>query len=719
MKVFKRPGVVGIHLVLFIPVSTTAQNKNTDVTAYVNPFIGTATLWDSAALGYKPTHRAWGAEVYPGASLPNSMVQVTPVTMWHSGSGYQYEDTVIYAFAHTSKGHWNLCYVPLIAVSGDVAPQSYYSGFSHTHESARPGYYQVYLNKYGINAEVTSTLRCAYHRYTYKSGAHKKILADLARSNEQVHDWKIEKTGEHVFSGYQKTGGTFYFYAVTNHRIKNIATLKDKASVVSVVDFLDNEKADDPLEMKVGFSYVSIENARKNLEAEMLAKTFEQVESEAASRWKQLLSKVQVSGDSNDQKETFYSALYRSFLWPVLLSDAGGTFINAKGVAVNKGFSYYSDPSFWDDYRNKLILLGMLEPEVAADVIKSITDRGEIKGYMPTFFHGDHASAFVAGSYLRGIKTFNAQKTYKLLLNNAFTDGKGGRPHLNEYMERGWISEMDIKDPNLETVAKAAVTKTQEYSYDDYATALLAKALHDDRHYKLLMKRTGNYKNLFDPATGFMRGRLASGAWITPFDPEQPFYEYMYREANGWQSTFFAPHDPQGFINLFPDKNAFEKKLDSFFTIPWKNYEAYNLTSFIGQYCHGNQPDHSAPYLYYFIGRQEKCQQILNKVLNTFYRRGPERLAYAGMDDAGEMSSWYVLNAIGLYTYSPADPQYLVTVPLFDKIVFDLNGKKFTILKKGKGEKITAIRYGNQKVDGYFIRHSQLKQGKELVIFTK
>jgi predicted alpha-1,2-mannosidase len=693
------------------------QTGTKRLTAYVNTFMGTTTLWDSADLGYKPTRRAWGGETYPGATLPNSMVQVTPVTMWRSGSGYQYEDTVVYAFAHTSKGHWNLCYVPLIAVSGDVKPKTYYSPFSHTRESASPGYYQVYLDKYDINAEVTSTLRCAFHKYTYKNGQGKKLLADLARSNERVNEWKIEKKNDSVFTGNQKTGANFYFYAISNYKIRNVESVKDGDAEVSIVNYIDR-KTNDPLEVKVGFSYVSIENARMNLEAEMADKSFEQVRTEATHTWEALLSKIQVSGGTEDQKETFYSTLYRSFLWPILLSDVNGAFKNANGETVNKGFRYFSDPSFWDDYRNKLILLGMIAPDVAADVIKSITDRGAIKGFMPTFFHGDHASVFVAGSYLRGIKNFDVKKSYQLLLNNAFVDGKGGRPHLKEYMERGWISETDVENPRLETVAKAAVTKTQEYAYDDYATALLSKALGDTKNYQALMKRTDSYKHLYDSGTQLMRGRLANGEWITPFNPEQPYFEYMYREANGWQSTFFAPHQPEAFIALYPGKAAFEKKLDSLFSIPWKGYEAHNITTFIGQYCHGNQPGHSSPYLYYFVGKQEKAQKILNLIMSKYYRMGPERLAYSGMDDAGEMSAWYVMNALGLYTYSPADPVYLVTVPLFDKVRFDLQGKKFTITKKGNGERIEKITYGGRAVNGYFIKHDQLQQGKELVIET-
>ena len=392
---------------LCVLVGCSVAKKSNRLTDYVNPFIGTATLWDSTELGYKPTRRAWGAEVYPGASLPNSMVQVTPVTMWRSGSGYQYEDTVIYAFVHTSKGHWNLCYVPFIGVSGEVEPKTYYSSYSHEHESASPGYYQVYLEKYDINAEVTSTLRCAYHKYTYKDGKNKKLLADLARSNEHVKDWKLEKRDNNVFIGYQKAGSTFYFYAVTNHKIRNIESLKDDETEVSVVNFLDNDDIAEPLELKVGFSYVSVENAKENLESEMLAKSFSQVRTEAEESWEKLLSKIRVIGGTEEEKETFYSTFYRSFLWPILLSDANGEFVDANGNTVNKGFRYYSNPSFWDDYRNKLILLGMISPDVATDVIKSITDRGKIGGFMPTFFHGDHASTFVTGSYLRGIRDFD------------------------------------------------------------------------------------------------------------------------------------------------------------------------------------------------------------------------------------------------------------------------------------------------------------------------
>jgi len=685
------------------------------LTNRVNPFLGTATLWDSIDIGYKPTHRTWGAEVFPGSSLPNAMVQLTPITKFHSGSGYQYEDTVIYAFAHTSKGHWNLGNVPLLPVTGTISPDNYCSAYSHQNESAHPGYYQVFLERYGVNAELTSTLRCAYHKYTFKAGEGKKLVADLATSNERVRKWEIHQEGDHGFTGFQQTGDKIYFYAVANHKISSIDSLKSEKKTICIVNFLDQSG---PLELKIGFSFVSIKNARENLEKEMLGKSFDQVRNEASQTWEALLSKIKVSGGTDRQMGLFYSTLYRSFLWPALRSDFNGDFTDQKGNVVNKGFNYYTEPSLWDDYRNKLVLLGMLSPKVTEDVIKSLIDKGEKTGFMPTFFHGDHAAPFVAGTYLRGIRGFDVKSAYNLLLRNATMENRS-RPRVMEYIEKGFISEPDLTNPKLETVAAAGVTKTLEYAYDDYAVAQLAKELGDTSNYRMLMKRTGNYKNMFDPSIGLMRGKLANGEWIKKFDPEFIFYEYMYREANAWQSSFFAPHDVKGLIGLYKSPADFEKKLDDLFSIPYKGAEAYNISGFIGQYCHGNQPDHSFPWLYYFVGKQEKSQVLLDSIMNHFYDMGKEHLAYSGMDDAGENSSWYVLTSIGLYTFSPADPAYIVSVPLFNKVEFDLGEKKFTIIKKNSGKKINSITYDGKMVEGYFIPYQELARGKKLVITTR
>lgn len=706
------------QLICFVTLcaSLAARAQEKSPTDYVNPLLGTATLWDSADIGFKPTHRTWGAEVFPGASLPNAMVQLSPVTQFHSGSGYQYEDTLIYGFIHTSKGHWNLGYVPLLPVTGKISADDYASRYHHDRETAHPGYYQVWLDRYGIDVELTSTLRCAYHRYTFQPGASAELVADLNRSNEHVSKWDIERTGDNVFTGFQQAGEKIYFYAVANRKLLTIDSLRGANSQVPVLHFAD---ATGPLELKIGFSFVSIAGAEQNLKAEMLGKTFAQTRQAATATWNALLSKITVTGGSEHDRGIFYSCLYRSFLWPALRSDVNGDFTDMAKKVVNKGFDYYTEPSLWDDYRNKLELLGLLSPKVTNNVIRSLIDKGEVTGFMPTFFHGDHAAAFIAGAYNRGLRDYDVKEAYRLLLRNATVEG-GTRPYITEYNDKGYISTPDIAHPVVETKAKAGVTKTLEYAYDDYAVAQLAKALKDTASYRMLMRRTGNYKNVFDPSTRFMRGRLANGEWVDHFDPEYPYYEYMYREANAWQSSFFAPQDTQGLVALFGGKKGIANKLDSLFTLPWDGVEAYNISGFIGQYCQGNQPDHSVPFMYYFAGEQPKAQVILDSIMHHFYGMGKEHLAYAGMDDAGEMSSWYVFNAMGFYPYSPADARYIVSVPLFREITLRSgSGQPFHIIKKSDGNKITRISLDGRPIGGWFIPDEAIREGGTMVISTR
>lgn len=715
------------------------QSGTRQLTDRVNPFLGTETLWDSVELGFHPTRRTWGAETFPGSALPNAMVQVSPVTMFRSGAGYQYEDSLIFGFSHTNKGHWNLNHIPVLPVRGEVCIDDYGSSFSHDRESARPAYYSVYLDRYGVNVELTSTLRCAYHMYTWDEAGERSVIFNLPRSNERVNDYAIKQDSETTFSGYQRTGRqTVYFYAVANDEVLSIGEITaDKGNdipdspdaagadprhrrrylrPIPVVRFEDSSK---PLELKIGFSFVSVEGAKKNLEAEMLDKSFAQVNKNGNKVWNDLLGKIKVEGGTETQKNLFYSTMYRSMLWPCLRSDVDCTFTDPSGQVRTEDFHYYTEPSFWDDYRNKLVLLGMLSPEVANDVISSCLVMGEHnRGFMPTFFHGDHASVFVTGSYLRGLKDFDVQKAYEMMLKNATVEGPS-RPYLQEYIDNGYVSEVELKgEIEIHTDAKASVTKTQEYSYDDYAVALLAKELGDMESHDMLMSRVHNYKNVFDPSTLLARGKLADGRWVENFDPCFPYYHYQYREATGWMSTFFAPHDTEGLIELFGGPEVFEKQLDTFYTLPWKGYEAHNLSGFVGQYCHGNQPDHTAPFLYYFIGKPEKSQALIDYLLNNYYSLGRNDLAYAGMDDAGEMSSWFVLSAIGLYTYSPADPEYLVTVPLFDKVTFELGEKPFTIIREGESRTMSAVECNGKPLEGLFVDHSFLASGGELKIIT-
>ena len=723
----------------FMMASCLGQRGAVELTDRVNTFLGTETLWDSVELGYHPTRRTWGAETFPGSALPNAMVQVSPVTTFRSGAGYQYEDTHIYGFSHTNKGHWNLNHIPVLPVRGEISVDDYGSTFSHDRESARPAYYNVYLDRFGVDVELTSTLRCAYHKYTWDKAGERSVLVNLPRSNERVDNYSITQESETVFSGFQKTGRqTVYFYAVASDKVVAIeevtadkggdipdshdaagadpSRVRQYLKPIPVVRFEDSSK---PLELKIGFSFVSVEGAKKNLEAEMIDKSFAQVKADGNKVWNELLGKIKVDGGTETQKNLFYSTLYRSMLWPCLRSDVDCTFRDPRGQERKEDFHYYTEPSFWDDYRNKLVLLGMLAPEVANDVISSCLVMGERRGFMPTFFHGDHASVFVTGSYLRGLRDYDVQKAYNMMLKNATVEGPA-RPYLQEYIDNGYVSEVELKGKiEIHTDAKASVTKTQEYSYDDYAVALLAKELGDTENYDMLMSRVHNYRNVFDKSILFARGKLADGRWVDNYDPCFPYFHYQFREATGWMSTFFAPHDTEGLIELFGEPEVFERQLDLLYTIPWEGHEAHNLSGFVGQYCHGNQPDHTSPFLYYFIGKPEKSQALIDYLLDNFYSMGRNDLAYSGMDDAGEMSSWFVLSAIGLYTYSPADPEYLVTVPLFDKVTFELGTKPFTIVREGASRKMKAVECNGKPIDGLFVDHSDLASGCELKVITE
>ncbi len=698
-----------------------AQTK-TVYTKYVNPFIGTAPLTDPKILGYKLPDgwRSWAGLVFPGSSLPNAMVQLSPITEFGSGAGYEYEDTVIYGFTHTNKGHWNLCNIPILPVSNSATvTTTSCSRFSHQKESASPAFYKVFLEDYKVNVSLTSTLRCGYHKYEFSNKKDRRIVFQLSKANNRVRNWDIEKTGDHTVQGFQDIGeDKIYFYAILNSNIEKLEKKGEDPKNSFAVLELDS-RSEGPVELKIGLSFVSTENARQNLKQEIGDKSFNQVLKEGTQTWEAFLSRIQVKGGTEKQKQLFYSSLYRAVLWPALRSDVNGEYTDVKGKVTKADFNYYTVPSLWDTYRNKDVLLEILSPKVTVDVIKSLKDMGDKTGFIPTFFHGDHAASSIAGSYLRGLDNFDVRGAYQLLLRNANVEG-GTRPFIKEYIEKGYISEPDIAAPHVETKAKAGVSKTLEYAYDDYALAQLAKKLGDTANYRVLMQRSKNYKNVFDPSTRFMRGRLENGEWVKNFNPQYPYYEYMYREANAWQVSFFAPHDMKGLIALYGGEKNFEAKLDTFFSLPWNpQYIARNVETMVGQYCHGNQPDHEAPFAYHFVGKPEKSQKIIDYILNNLYGIGEDGLALCGMDDAGEMSSWYVFSSLGLYPFSAVDPEYIVTVPIFDEVNWRLNnGKVLSIKKVGKGRKMTAITVNNVNNKGYFVPHELFKSGGEIDIRT-
>ena len=690
-----------------------------DPLEYVNPFLGSAPLLNEDIIGYKPPEgwRVWAGLTFPGASLPNAMVQLGPVTSYGTGSGYQYEDNEILGLVHTNKGHWNLCNIPVLPVSNQ-AGYPFKSTFQKKDEEASPGFYQVRLDDYGVNVRLTSTLRSGFHKYLFDDASDRRILLDLGRANNRVRQWDFTQENDTEISGFQDVGNDqIYFYAILSDTIRSADIVRNDSLGYVILDLEGGKRA---IDFKIGLSFVSSDNARENLKTELGQKSFRQVHEEARSIWLNELNKIRIAGGTEKEQMLFYSSLYRSLLWPALRSDTDGSFVDDDGNVHQADFNYYTKPSLWDTYRNKLVLLGWLRPEVTGDIIQSLVVRGKNNGFMPTFFHGDHAAPFVAGAYQMGITNFDHRRAYELLRNNAFKPG-GTRPHIVEYIQKGYVPEMDLSDPVVETVGTAGVSKTLEYAYDDYALAKFAKKLGEDSTAEELFARSKNYINVFDTSSLFMRGRLADGSWVEPFDPEYPYYEYMYREANAWQLSFYVPHDMVNLVNLYGKEN-FERKLDTFFTKPWnKRHIARNVSGFIGQYSHGNQPDHEAPFAYYFVDQPAKSQKIIDRILRDYYGVGPEGLALCGMDDAGEMSAWYVFAALGLYPLSPADNEFVISVPRFEHSLVQLSrGVPLSIVKDtSASRRMDKVLLNDTLQPTYFINGEQLIEGGKLEIRTE
>ncbi len=740
---------------VILPAFTYGQT-NLHLTSYVNPLIGTTVLTDSADLGYNPPWRTWNGLTGPAATVPFGMVQAVPVTTYGSGSGYEYEVNTIKAFAQTSGTDWGQLDIPIMPLEGhNFTADDFASTYSHANEKALPGYYQVLLERYNIKVELTATKRSAYHKYTYMVGQDKKLAFDLVHAGGGSSTWEINKVGDYIVTGRQ---GNLFFYAVMNHKISSIDINKRNPNQPDIprsgqgaggqkkltgnidIPVISFEKSDKPLEVKLAMSRVSVDGAKLNYNAEIANKNFDQVYKAADDSWEKLLSKIKVTGGTEKQKVMFYSCLYRQFWYPSVTSDADGKIalyddrrrqVPGAGPAsapipkdTIPGFETYSNPGLWDVFRTQLVVLNMLQPDVSNNVIKSLILNGERSGFLATSFHGDFASSYIAGAYARGVRGYDIKKAYRLMLNNANSPGGNGvrvpRPHNDDYLKLGYVAEANISNPTTETVSTAGATKTLEFAYSDYSIAQVAKALGDKDVYDAMMKRSKNYKNVFDSQTGFMRGRLADGSWVTPFDPLYPYYEFMYREANAWQSSFFVPQDTKGLIALHKSPADFELKLDSLFSIPWGGYAKDNLSCFLGQFCMGNQPDFNYPYLYYFVNKPAKSQAILTTLLSDYFGMGPEGLALAGMDDYGSLTGWYVFNAMGIYPYSPSDPEYIVSVPIFDKIEMQLgNGKTFTINKKGTGKNIDKITIGGEPLKGWFVNYDDMLKGKVLSIYTK
>jgi len=688
---------------------------------------------------------------YPGPSAPFGMVQLGPDTekeLWETASGYEYSDTSILGFSCTHLSGTGIpdlgdfLFMPQVGqpqfVSGTKAdPNSgYRSAFSHDREVAKAGYYQVWLAKHGINAELTAGERAGMMRFIFPESQQASILTDLSH----VLRWKVLSshvrvenpstlTGYHLVSGWAKER-TLFFAVRYSRPFDDFQIVKDGKRVFyntrrfsscmeasgTNLQFLAGYKThkDEAIQIKVAISALSADNALKNLDAEIPDWDFEKLQKSTQDKWNRELARIQIEG-SQEQKETFYTSLYHAFLTPNLYQDVTGEY---RGFDFNphqaKGFTNYAIFSLWDTYRAEHPLFNLIQADRNADMINAMLAHYDqsVDHLLPVWslqanetwcMVGYHAVPVIVDAYLKGVKGFDPARAYEAIKTTALN------PHYDSvatYAKLGWVPF----DQETESVSK-----TLEYAYDDYCVAQMAKALGKQDDYATFMKRAGAYKNLFDPSHGLMRGKDSKGAWREPFDPHGFSEPSDFTEGTSWQYSWYVPQDVPGLMALMGGNAKFAAKLDQLFDykVPVTAAEAEDIQGRIGEYWHGNEPSHHIIYLYCWAGQPWKAQARIHEVIRTQYGNQPKSLS--GNDDCGQMSAWYIFSALGFYPVCPGSDTYVIGSPAVPSAVMHLsNGKAFTMTAEHLSEQniyIQSARLNGKVWDSPFLPYAELKDG--------
>lgn len=706
---------------------TLATLQAGEITKYVNPFIGTGAI-DGGLSGNN----------YPGATSPFGMIQLSPDTSeapnWGDASGYDYNRNTIFGFSHTrlsGTGASDLIDITLMPTSSGRTS----SAFTHDEEKARPGYYQVMLKDENINAELTTTQRNGIHRYQYPAGKDAEIILDMDHSADKgswgrrIINSQIRILNDHAVEGYRIITGwaklrKIYFYMEFSSPILT-STLRDGGRVhenTAVINgtnlhgcFRFGQLNGKPLTCKVALSSVSMENARQNMEQEAPHWDFDRYVAAADADWEKQLGKIEVKG-TEVQKEIFYTALYHTMIQPNTMSDVNGEYMAAdyttRKVANNE--THYTTFSLWDTFRASHPLYTLLEPERVTDFVKSMIRQYEYYGYLPIWqlwgqdnycMIGNHSIPVITDAILKGIPGIDMEKAYEAVYNSSVTS------HPNSPFEV-W-EKYGFMPENIQT---QSVSITLEQAFDDWCVAQLAAKLNKDADYQRFHKRSEYYRNLFHPKTKFFQSKNDKGEWIEPFDP----YQYggngghPFTEGNAWQYFWYVPHNIQALMELTGGTKAFEQKLDTFFTSTYKSEQMnHNASGFVGQYAHGNEPSHHVAYLYNFAGQPWKTQKYVSHILNTLYNNTSS--GYAGNDDCGQMSAWYVFSAMGFYPVNPADGRYIIGSPLLDECTLKLAGNKEfrirTIRKSPEDIYIQSVTLNGKKHKDFFITHQDIMNG--------
>tara|TARA_R110002050_G_scaffold286121_2_gene436348 strand:+ start:130441 stop:132741 length:2301 start_codon:yes stop_codon:yes gene_type:complete len=742
--------------------SSIQLNDLEDYAKFVDPMIGTAKM----------------GHTYPGATVPFGSVQLSPDTdtipyavngrynpdVYKYCAGYQYEDSTIVGFSHThfsGTGHSDLGDFLIMPTTGDLKlnpgteenPDSgYRSRFSHKNEHASPGYYSVLLEDYNIKAEMTATTRVGMHQYTFNDNEKAHVILDLMSgiyNYDEKNVWTFVRVeNDTLVTGYRQTNGwartrRVYFAMSFNKPITNYGRARydrhpyngfwgrfnqsenfpeiagEKVKMYFDFDLKNQEK----LELKFALSPVSSAGAVANMKKEIPHWDFEKVREEAKLAWNNELNKVKITSEDNEEKTNFYTAMYHAFLGPTVYMDADS---NYTGLDMNthkaENFTNYTSFSLWDTYRALHPLFNILQPERNSDMISSMMahQSQSAHGMLPIWSHyanenwcmiGYHSASVIADAIVKGNTNFDAEKALEACVQTARTRYFDG---LEYYIDMGYVPE----DKN-----GASVSKTLEYAYDDWAIAQAAKKLGKEAIYNEFIKRSKNYKNVFDAKSGFMRPKLSDGSFKQDFDALNT-HGQGFIEGNSWNYSLYVPHDPAEMISMMGGKERFTTHLDSLFTMElpdkyFENTEDISREGIIGNYVHGNEPSHHVAYLYNWTDTPWKSQDKIRMILDQKYKTGADGLS--GNDDFGQMSAWYIFSSLGFYPVAPGSVDYALGSPSISNAVMNLdNGNSFEVTAKNQSAKnvyVEKVELNGEVLDRPFITHDAIMAGGTLTFY--
>lgn len=706
------------------PVQTT---EPTDYTRYVNTFIGAAD----------------NGHTFPGACRPFGLIQASPETNaigWQYCSGYNFNDSLIWGFSQThlnGTGCMDLGDLLVMPVTGRRVRDDYKSPFRKETESATPGYYTVELDEYGVKAELTATDRVALHRYTYNTADSASLLLDLQhglvwnpnqyKSHVKACETKWEDaqtlTG-HVRSSVWVNQDLYFVMKFSKPVTDTLSLPMEETEKGKRLLMSFDVKPEEELLMKVAISTTGVDGAKKNMEKELSGWDFDAVRNDAKAAWNNYLSRVEVTG-TQDELENFYTSFYHALIQPNNIADVDGRYRNAKdSVVQSTSGDFYSTFSLWDTYRAAHPFYTLAIPERVDGFVNSMVEQCETQGYLPVWalwgketntMIGNHAVSVIAEAYKKGFRGFDAERAFNAVKQTLTVSHP--KSDWETYMKYGYYP--------TDKVDAESVSRTLESVYDDYAASSMAEQLGKKEDAAYFKQRSEFYKNLFDTTTQLMRPKYADGRWKSPFNPSDIAHAESrggdYTEGNAWQYTWHVQHDVPGLIKLFGGEQAFLNKLDSLFTVELTGEGLADVTGLIGQYAHGNEPSHHVTFLYALAGKPERTQELIREIFDTQYKNKPDGLC--GNDDCGQMSAWYMFNAMGFYPVDPVSGNYVFGAPQLPKVVLHLSDNKtFTVIAENLSKEnkyIESIMLNGKPYEKNYISHEDIVRGGTLIYRMK